>query len=74
LVRKHAPRAKIVLGGYGTVLDDATLAPYGDYFCRGEGVAFFRALLNEPPRPMPYDHPLVMLNLKVFPSPWTAPA
>jgi len=69
LVRKHAPRAKIVLGGYGTVLDDATLAPYGDYFCRGEGVAFFRALLNEPPRPMPYDHPLVMLNLKVFSVP-----
>ena len=69
LVRQHAPRAKIVLGGYGTVLDDATLAPYGDYFCRGEGVAFFRALLNEPPRPMPYDHPLVMLNLKVFSIP-----
>ncbi len=69
LVRKHAPRAKIVLGGYGTVLDDATLAPYGDYFCRGEGVAFFRALLNEPPRPMPYDHPLVMLSLKVFSMP-----
>jgi haloalkane dehalogenase len=69
LIRQHAPRAKIVLGGYGTVLDDATLAPYGDYFCRGEGVAFFRALLNEPPRPMPYDHPLVTLNLKVFSVP-----
>ena len=69
LARRHAPRAKIVLGGYGTVLDDATLAPYGDHICRGEGVAFFRALLNEPPRPMPYDHPLVMLTLKVFSVP-----
>jgi haloalkane dehalogenase len=69
LVRKHAPQAKIVLGGYGTVLDDATLAPYGDHICRGEGVAYFRALLDEPPRPMPYDHPLVMLNLKVFSMP-----
>ena len=69
LVRQHAPRAKIVLGGYGTVLDDATLAPYSDHICRGEGVAFFRALLNEPPRPMPYDHPLVILNLKVFSVP-----
>jgi haloalkane dehalogenase len=69
LVRKYAPKAKIVLGGYGTVLDDATLAPYGDHFCRGEGVAFFRALLNEPPRPMPYDHPLITLNLKVFSVP-----
>src|SRR5579872_6130728 len=69
LVRKHAPRAQIVLGGYGTVLDDATLAPYGDHICRGEGVAYFRALLNEPPRPMPYDHPLVTLSLKVFSVP-----
>ena len=54
---------------YGTVLDDAALAPYGDYICRGEGVAFFRNLLNEPPRAMPYDHPLVTLNLKVFSIP-----
>ncbi len=69
LVRKHAPRAKVVLGGYGTVLDDATLAPYGDYICREEGVAYFRALLEEPPRPMPYDHPLVTLNLRVFSIP-----
>ncbi len=69
LVRKYAPRAKIVLGGYGTVLDDATLAPYGDHICREEGVAYFRALLGEPPRPMPYDHPLVMLDLKVFSMP-----
>ena len=69
LVRKHAPAAKIVLGGYGTVLDDHTLAPYGDHICREEGVAYFRALLGEPPRPLPYDHPLVTLNLKVFSVP-----
>jgi haloalkane dehalogenase len=69
LVRKHAPTAKIVLGGYGTVLDDAQLAPYGDHICREEGVAWFRALLGEPPRPMPYDHPLVTLKLRVFSIP-----
>jgi len=46
LVRKHAPNAKIVLGGYGTVLGDAQLAPYGDHICREEGVAWFRALLG----------------------------
>ena len=69
LVRKHAPAAKIVLGGYGTVLDDAELAPYGDYICREEGVAWFRALLGEPPRPLPYDHPLVTLQLRVFSIP-----
>ena len=69
LVRKHAPAAKIVLGGYGTVLDDAQLAPYGDHICREEGVAWFRALLGERPRPMPYDHPLVTLQLRVFSLP-----
>ncbi len=69
LVRRHAPQAKVVLGGYGTVVDDAMLAPLGDHVCRGEGVSFFRELLGEPPRPMPYDHPLVVHNLRVFSVP-----
>ncbi|MBI4164219.1 MAG: cobalamin B12-binding domain-containing protein [Acidobacteria bacterium] len=69
LVRKHAPKAKIVLGGYGTVLDDRTLAPYGDHICRGEGVSFFREVLGEPPRPMPYVHPLVTHTLRVLSVP-----
>ena len=69
LVRKHAPAARIVLGGYGTVLDDRTLAPYGDVICREEGVRFFRALLDEPPRPLPYDHPLVITTLRVLSIP-----
>ncbi len=69
LVREHAPRAKIVLGGYGTVLDDATLAPFSDHVCREEGVAWFRALMGEPPRPMPYDHPLVVSTLRVLSAP-----
>ena len=30
---------------------------------------FFRALLNEPSRPKPYDHPLVLLDLKGFSIP-----
>ena len=29
LIRKYAPRSKIVLGGYGTVLKDDVLKPYG---------------------------------------------
>ena len=69
LVRKHAPKARIVLGGYGTVLDDQTLAPYGDFICREEGVGFFRVLLGEPARPMPYDHPLVTTTLRVLSVP-----
>jgi radical SAM superfamily enzyme YgiQ (UPF0313 family) len=66
LIRKYAPNSKIVLGGYGTVLKDDVLKPYGDYICREEGVAFFRRLLNEPEISMPYKHPLIVSWLKVF--------
>lgn len=66
LIRKHAPNSKIVLGGYGTVLKDEELKPYGDYFCREEGVGFFRRLLGEPERPMPYKQPLLVSWLKIF--------
>jgi haloalkane dehalogenase len=68
LVRKHSPRSKIVLGGYGTVLPDELLEPYADYICREEGVAFMRRLLGEPEAPKPYRHPLVVSDLKVFSS------
>jgi radical SAM superfamily enzyme YgiQ (UPF0313 family) len=66
LVREYSPHSKIVLGGYGTVLKDEVLKPYGDYICREEGVAFFRRLLGEPEIPMPYKHPLIVSWLKVF--------
>jgi radical SAM superfamily enzyme YgiQ (UPF0313 family) len=66
LIRQYAPKSKIVLGGYGTVLKDEALQPYGDFFCREEGVAYFRRLLGEPEIPMPYKHPLLVDWLKVF--------
>ncbi len=66
LVRKHAPGATIILGGYGTVLDDDELRAHGDVFCRGEGVAFMRHLLGEPAKHRPFDHPLVFSRLRVF--------
>lgn len=66
LIRQYAPNSKIVLGGYGTVLKDEVLKPYGDYICREEGVAFLRRLLGEPEIPMPYKHPLIVSWLKVF--------
>lgn len=69
LVRRHAPTAKIVLGGYGTILDDEVLRPYADYICREEGVGFFRRLLGEPEIPMPYKHPLLISGMKVFSLP-----
>src|SRR5579864_2544014 len=68
LIRKYSPRSKIVLGGYGTVLNDAQLAPYGDYICREEGVSFMRRLLGEPEIAMPYKHPMLVSRLKVFGS------
>jgi radical SAM superfamily enzyme YgiQ (UPF0313 family) len=68
LIRQYAPQSKIVLGGYGTVLKDEALKPYGDYFCREEGVGFFRRLLGEPELPMPYQQPLLVSSLKVFGS------
>ncbi len=66
LVRKHSPRSKIVLGGYGTVAPDEMLLPYGDHVCREEGVAFMRRLLDEPELPMPYRHPMIINTLSVF--------
>ncbi len=66
LIRKHAPDAKIVLGGYGTVLNDDMLTPYGDYICREEGVGFMRRILGEAPLPLPHRHPLIINPLRVF--------
>ncbi|MCC6739016.1 MAG: cobalamin-dependent protein [Planctomycetia bacterium] len=66
IIRKYAPRAQIVLGGYGTVLDDSLLRPYGDHICREEGVTFMRRLLGEPPHPLPHRHPLIVNPLRVF--------
>ncbi len=66
LIRQYAPNSKIVLGGYGTILKDEVLQPYGDYICREEGVGFFRRLLGESEIPMPYKHPLLVSSLKVF--------
>ncbi len=66
LVRRYAPQAKIVLGGYGTVLPDEELLPYADFICREEGVGYLRRLLGEPAISMPYRQPLIVSWLKVF--------
>lgn len=47
LVRKFAPNAKIIFGGYGTVLPDELLKPFSDFICREEGIGFMRRLLGE---------------------------
>ncbi|MDD5628892.1 MAG: cobalamin-dependent protein [Elusimicrobia bacterium] len=66
LIREHSPKSKIILGGYGTVLGEEYLKPYGDHICRGEGVEFMRNLLGEEHQPGPYQHPLIVSKLKVF--------
>ena len=71
LIRKYSPGSKIILGGYGTVLDDETLKQYGDYICREEGVGFMRRLLGEPEIPMPYKHPLIESHLKILSVPYS---
>lgn len=47
LIRRVSPRSQIILGGYGTVLPDELLRPYGDLICREEGVGFMRRVLGE---------------------------
>ncbi len=47
VIRRVAPNAQIILGGYGTVLPDDQLRPYADVICREEGVRFMRRLLGE---------------------------
>ncbi len=69
LVRKFSPNSKIILGGYGTVLSNEELEPYGDFICREEGIGFLRRTLGEPELPMPYDHPVITNGLKVFSLP-----
>ena len=65
IIRKHSPKSKIILGGYGTVLPDADLNPYGDYICREEGAGYFRRILGEPPLEK-FTHPVVVSKLQVF--------
>jgi len=54
IIRRHAPKTRIVLGGYGTAClntifrSDEEILKHADHVCHGEGVSFFRQLLGEP--------------------------
>lgn len=56
IIRIHSPWSRIILGGYGTVLSEETLMPYGDFICREEGIGFMRRLLGES-TDRPIHHP-----------------
>jgi haloalkane dehalogenase len=66
LIRKYAPDAKIILGGYGTVMPQEKMLPYGDFICKEEGVGYMRRLLGEAPLETPFKHPAMVSTLKVF--------
>ena len=63
-VREVAPQAKIILGGYGTVLPECE--PYADYICREEGVGFMRRLLQEVHDDSPAQHVVYPTKGKIF--------
>lgn len=66
LVRREAPDTKIVLGGYGTVLEECD--QYADYVCREEGVNFLKRLIGED-RVDNFKIPLIKRPLKIMSVP-----
>jgi haloalkane dehalogenase len=61
IIRKLAPGAAVVLGGYGTVLSDDLLRSYSDAVCREEGIGFMRKFLGEA-TDRPIRHPYVPIE------------
>ncbi|MFZ2960648.1 MAG: cobalamin-dependent protein [Candidatus Ozemobacteraceae bacterium] len=61
LVRRHAPRASIFLGGHGATIPDLkNLVPCDD-ICRGEGVRWLREKFAEPVD-APLQHPAMEVD------------
>lgn len=58
MVRKESPRTRIILGGHGTSIPGIETLIDCDEVCRGEGIAFLRALLSEP-LDRPIRHPVM---------------
>ena len=58
LAREISPKSKIIIGGFGTMIDDIESIMDVDYICRGEGIGFMRKLLGEPEE-YRFRHPLL---------------
>ena len=58
ITKEISPRSKIILGWYGTSIDDIERIVDVDYICRGEGIGFMRGILGEPGE-YRYRHPAV---------------
>jgi hypothetical protein len=57
LVRRHQPRATLVLGGHIANLEDVHNIVHADHIVKGDGVAWFRAFLEQDVH-APVRHPL----------------
>ncbi|MGA1796238.1 MAG: B12-binding domain-containing radical SAM protein [bacterium] len=64
MIREVSPGARIILGGYGTMLPECD--QYGDYVCREEGVDFMRRLLGEVHNNEPKRHVVCPTRGKVL--------
>lgn len=58
LVRQHAPRATVVVGGHVTAIPGIEHEIDADHIVKGEGVAWLRAFLGEDAS-RPIDHPVI---------------
>jgi radical SAM superfamily enzyme YgiQ (UPF0313 family) len=58
LVRQHAPRCTIVVGGHVTAIPGIEHQIDADHIVRGEGVAWLRAFLGEDAS-QPVEHPVI---------------
>jgi hypothetical protein len=59
LLREHAPKSRIILGGHGTRIPGIEQLVEHDHLCQGEGVYWLRRLLGEEPN-RPVTHPAIM--------------
>jgi len=66
LVRRHAPGARVVIGGYGTAAPET--AHDADEVCTGEGIAWMRDLLGERVGE-PIEHPTLVYGNRVLSLP-----
>ena len=58
VTREISPQSKIIIGSFGTMIDDIESILDVDYVCRGEGIGFLRKLLGEP-EDYQFRHPLI---------------
>jgi radical SAM superfamily enzyme YgiQ (UPF0313 family) len=64
LVRKHSPRATIVVGGHVAAIPGLEKMIDADHIVRGEGVAWFREFLGEP-ADAPVRHPAIRSSFQM---------